>query len=165
MNATRDETEAPASSIVAMRAAAGWFLDQPSLPRHQTVKGFSEDFHGCLVQLIPQIKQLTERLPEDDVPAKVALAGVGEARRRLDEPEADGLHGEVERVKRLARSVVALCDHYDTLKGVTMCLTCDTPIEDGAERLPYDQISPSGGAARSGSVHARCANTVRRTCR
>lgn len=133
MNATRDETEAPASSIVAMRAAAGWFLDQPSLPRHQTVKGFSEDFHSYLDQLIPQ----TGRRP---------------AR-------------EVERVKRLAGSVVALCDHYDTLMGVTMCLTCDMPIEDGEERLPYDQVSPSGGAARSGSVHARCANTVRRTCR
>ncbi|MEV0633797.1 DUF6415 family natural product biosynthesis protein [Streptomyces sp. NPDC050619] len=165
VNATHDETETSSSTTALMCAEATWFLDQASLPRHQTVKLFSQDFQRYLEQLIPQIEQLTERLPEDDAPAKVASAAVSEACRRVGEPESAGLYGEVERVKRLARSVLALCDHYDTLTGITMCLACDMPIGDDKERLPYDQVSPSGGAARSGSghVHACCANRVCRT--
>ncbi|MFD7278386.1 DUF6415 family natural product biosynthesis protein [Streptomyces sp. NPDC059862] len=162
MNATRDETEAPAPSTGLIRAQATWFIDQRMLPRHQTVKGFSQDFHGYLEQLIPQIEQLADVRPPDDVPAKVALAGVGEARRRLDEAESAGLYGEVERVKRLARSVVAMCDHYDALTGLAMCLACDKPIEAGDAWVPYDHVSPSGGAARAGRIHCRCANAPRR---
>ncbi|MGW4563747.1 DUF6415 family natural product biosynthesis protein [Streptomyces sp. NPDC004561] len=91
-------------------------------------------------------------LPKDDGPAKVARAGVRKARRRLVEIEAAGLFGEVARVKRLARSVVSLCDHYDTLSGVRMCLVCDKPIEGGDPWEPYGQVSPSGGATWSGRV-------------
>ncbi|MGP4084586.1 DUF6415 family natural product biosynthesis protein [Streptomyces sp. KR55] len=152
-----DKTEAPARSAGLMRAQASWFIDQRSLPRHQTVKGFSQDFHGYLKQLIPQIEQLAENLPPDDVPAKVALAGVAEARRRLEEAEAAGLYGEVERVKRLTRSVMALCDHYDALTGVLMCLACDKPIEAVDAWVPYDCVNPCGRAAPPGRIHARCA--------
>ncbi|MFD7408435.1 DUF6415 family natural product biosynthesis protein [Streptomyces sp. NPDC059866] len=145
-----------------MRAQATWFLDQRTLLRHQTVKGFGQDFCGYLGQLIPRIGQLADVLPPDDVPARVALAGVGEACRRLGEEGAAGLYGEVERVKRLARSVVARCDHYDALTGLVMCLACDKPIEAGDAWVPYDQVSPSGGVARAGRIHCRCANAPRR---
>ncbi|MFD7409423.1 DUF6415 family natural product biosynthesis protein [Streptomyces sp. NPDC059866] len=128
MNAAPQGTEAPAPSTGLIRAQATWFIDQQTLARHQTVKGFGQDFLGYLQQLIPQIEQITVCLPEDDVPARVALAAVGEARRRINEPETTRLSGEVERVKRLARSVVALCDHHDTLTGMAMCLACDQPI-------------------------------------
>ncbi|WP_409470822.1 DUF6415 family natural product biosynthesis protein [Streptomyces sp. HC307] len=157
-----DKTEAPSPSAGLMRAQASWFIDQRSLPRHQTVKGFSQDFHGCLKQLIPQIERLAETLHPDDVPAKVALAGVGEARRRLEEAEAAGLHGEVERVKRLARSVTALCDHHDSLTGVLMCLACDKPIEAVDAWRPYDRVSPCGRAVLPGRIHARCAGAPQR---
>lgn len=144
-----------------MRPAACRFLAQSVLPTYVTIKGCGSDFYQDLRHLIPSIEQLAGRFPEDDVPARVALAGVAEARRRLYEIESPGLRGEFERVKRLARSVVALCDHHDTLTGMTMCLACDKPIEDGDDSVPYDQISPSGGAVRAGRIHARCANTVR----
>ncbi|MDX3246655.1 DUF6415 family natural product biosynthesis protein [Streptomyces sp. ME18-1-4] len=101
-----------------MCAAASWFLNQTTLPRHQTVKLFGEDFSAFLEQLIPQIEQLARRCAEDDTQALialVALAGAAEARRRLGVAERPGLSGEVERVKRLARSVVALHDHYGAL--------------------------------------------------
>ncbi|MFD7456852.1 MULTISPECIES: DUF6415 family natural product biosynthesis protein [unclassified Streptomyces] len=55
-------------------------------------------------------------------PAQLALAGAGEARRRLLEPGAADLKGEVARATRLARSTVALCDHYDALTGAVTCL-------------------------------------------
>ncbi|QOV38777.1 hypothetical protein IM697_10580 [Streptomyces ferrugineus] len=160
MNTTQDETDAM-PGIVSMRAAATWFLDQRTLPRHESAKKYHRDLAAFVEHLIPAVEQLAAALPKDDVPAQVAMAGVGEARRRLHEPEAAGLLGEVERVKRLARSVVALCDHHDALKGSTMCLACDKPIEDGQGSLEYEHVSPSGGAKLPGRIHAACASTGR----
>ncbi|MGX4695538.1 DUF6415 family natural product biosynthesis protein [Streptomyces sp. JNUCC 63] len=161
MNASDAPTDAPLASVT-VRAAASWFIDQPTLLRHQTVKDFEQDFRQHLWKLIAHLEQLTGGLPADDVPRNVALAGVGEARRRLEETEATGLHGEVERVKRLARSVIALCDHHDTLTGVRMCVVCDKPIEDGDPWERYDRLSPSGGADQPGRIHTRCIDAVRR---
>ncbi|MFJ8191646.1 DUF6415 family natural product biosynthesis protein [Streptomyces sp. NPDC096094] len=158
MNTTRPETDAPATAT--MRATATWFLAQLTLPRHGVVKSFDHDLRDYLDELIPSIEQLAAA-HSDEAPAKVALASVGEARRRLGVPEAAGLLGEFERVKQLARSVAALCDHYDALTGVVMCLACDLTIASGDDSLPYDQGSPSGGAVRSGRVHARCVNVGR----
>lgn len=163
VNATRDTTDVPTLGMTTMCAAATWFLDQPALPRHQSVELFSRDFRAYLDELMPRVRRLVEARSSDDVPAQVALAGIGEAELRMHEPQAVGLCGEVDRVKRLARSVLALCDHHDALTGMTMCLTCDEPIEVGDGSVPYDQFSPSGGAARSGRIHARCADTVRRS--
>lgn len=160
MSATQHETSPP-PGLTSMRAAAEWFLDQRTLPRHESMKCYSADLSGFLERLIPNVEKLAASLPPDDVPARVAVVGVGEARRRLYEPEAAGLCGEMERVKRLARSVLALCDHQDALTGMRMCLACDKPIEDGQESRPYDEASLSGGAARPGYVHASCANAAR----
>ena len=113
MSATKAEGVALASPTVP--AAASWFIGQASLPRYETVKLFGEDFAGYIEQLIPQIEQLVAARPADDVQAMVAMAAVGEAQRRLCIPERPGLAGEVERVKRLARSVAALRVHYELL--------------------------------------------------
>lgn len=118
-----------------MRAAAGWFLGQASLPRYQTVRLFAQDFTGHLEQLIPQVEQLVTERAEDDAQAMVALAAIREARRRLGLVEQPGLSGEVERVNRLARSVIALRGHYDTLTGM-------------------------GPAGVGGRVHSRCAGST-----
>lgn len=93
----------------------------------------------------------------------MAMAAAAEAQRRLDLIERPGLQGEHERVKKLACSVLALCDHYETLSGTTMCLVCDKPIAAGEETVLYDQLSPSGGAIRSGHIHAACVNRARRS--
>ncbi|QOV37511.1 hypothetical protein IM697_03485 [Streptomyces ferrugineus] len=37
MNGIQEETDAM-PGIVSMRASAGWFLDQRTLPRHESVK-------------------------------------------------------------------------------------------------------------------------------
>lgn len=102
----------------AMRDTAVRFLRETELPRYETVQHFGHAFHRDLWRLIPRIEQLAGCLSGDDTSANVALAGVGEARRRLVEIERAGLSGEFERVKRLARSAVALCDHHDNLTGV-----------------------------------------------
>ncbi|GAA3592510.1 DUF6415 family natural product biosynthesis protein [Streptomyces osmaniensis] len=144
-----------------MRAAAAWFLDQRTLPRHESLKLWAGDLGGFLEHLASEIEQLAATLPSDDVPARVALVGVGEARRRLDEPEAAGLNGNTERVKRLARSVVALCDHHDALTGARMCLACDKPLDDGQPTMPYEHASPSGGTKVPGRIHTACASAGR----
>lgn len=144
-----------------LRAHAEEFLNEAVPPRYETIQQASHDFRRGLWQLIEHVEQLT-RDRSDDVPSRVAMAGVGEARRRLDLIERPGLHGEFERVKRLGRSVIALCDHYDALTGVRMCVACDEPIGPGDDTLPYDQVSPSGGAGQSGRIHVGCAQRVRR---
>ncbi|MCZ4604765.1 DUF6415 family natural product biosynthesis protein [Streptomyces sp. Lzd4kr] len=162
MSATQDKTDCHAPAAETMRAAATWFLDQNTLPRHEALKLWHQDLSDFLRHLMPAIEVLAANRPENDVPACVAMAGVGEAHRRLQEPEANGLVGEVERVTRMARSVVALCDHHAALTGaVVMCLACDRPIDADQASLPYDKLSPSGGAARAGRIHAACAGAGR----
>ncbi|MEU6914478.1 DUF6415 family natural product biosynthesis protein [Streptomyces olindensis] len=164
MTATRSETDVPVPGVTAMRAQASWFLDQRTLPRHQATQLMARDLREFLEHLVPRIERLAAERSRDDVPANVALAGVAEARRRMDEPEAAGLCGEVERVKSLARSVVSLCDHHDTLTGITVCLLCDHVIGDEAW-APFQRACPSGAGLESGRVHQRCAPAVRHTRR
>ncbi|GKQ39436.1 DUF6415 family natural product biosynthesis protein [Streptomyces sp. A012304] len=117
MNATRSATETPPPAAHGVAAAAAWFLSQKTLPRHQTVALFANDFTRYLERLIPQIEQMAAAHPDDAAQAVAARAGVDEALQRLSLAHRPGLNGEVERVKRLARSVVALRTHYEKLGG------------------------------------------------
>ncbi|MGW2048829.1 DUF6415 family natural product biosynthesis protein [Streptomyces sp. NPDC001858] len=146
----------------SMPAAASWFLGQETLPRHQTVKLFGDDFRDFLEVLIPQVEQLAASRGRDDVPAMVARAGIGEARRRLRLAEQPGLRGEVERVKRLARSVLALRAHHDALTGFWSCLVCDQTIETAADAMPHARVGPTRGNGRPGPIHRSCVDAVRR---
>ncbi|MGW6954259.1 DUF6415 family natural product biosynthesis protein [Streptomyces sp. NRRL F-5140] len=161
MSAAQQDTETRAPSPTAMRAAAAWFLDQRTLPRHEVLKLWSDDLTAFIQRLMPEIEALAAGLPPSDVPVRVATVDVGEARRRLREPDVAGPNGETERVKGLARSVVALCDHHGALTGASTCLACDKRIHDGETWLSYDKFSPSGGAVQSGRMHTACASTGR----
>lgn len=97
--------DAPSPTLSALRAEAAWFLAQETLPRHQTVTLIGTELAACLVRLIPQVERDADPCALD------------EARRNLDTPEQAGLAGEVERVRGLARSVVALGECYDALVG------------------------------------------------
>lgn len=161
MTTTQEQADCRAPSAVAMRASASWFLDQRTLLRHEALKVLSVGLGGFLEHLASAVEQHAAKLPPSDAPAQVAMIGVGEARRRMTEQEAAGLNGETERVKRLARSVVALCDHLDALTGERMCLACDKPLDDGRPTLLYDEVGPPGGVMQSGHIHAACAGTGR----
>ena len=142
-----------------MRATATGFLGQLTVPRYEEVQRSAHGFHRDLWLLIPEVEKLTA--DREDAPERAALAGVGEARRRLEEIERAGLVGEVERVKRLARSVLALCDHCESLTGITMCVVCDKPIEDPDRSVPYSHGDPSESMARPGRMHPECAGIRR----
>ncbi|MET7486735.1 DUF6415 family natural product biosynthesis protein [Streptomyces sp. NPDC005538] len=149
--------------VGAMRTTAAEFIgEEEVLPSWETVQTLAHLYRGHVTLLMPAVEALAAQQPNDDVRAQVARVGVGEARRRLDEIEARDLVGEVKRVQRLGRSVLALCDHFETLTGQPMCLACDRPINDDDESVPYGQVSPSGGAVAAGRIHATCGNTVRR---
>jgi hypothetical protein len=154
---TPEEAKPSALGVRTMRASASWFLDLTTLLGHGTVKGLEGDFRGFLDQLIPEVEKLAGALPQDDVPARVAVAAVEEARRRMAVPEAEGLQGEVDRVKEIARSLMSLSHHHDALTGITMCLACDRAITDDQSWEPFSHSYPSEGTARSGRVHAGCA--------
>ena len=151
--------------VGAVRAAASWFLDQNGLPRHGEVVLFAKDFCDHLTLLMPSVEQLAGERDRDDMRADEALAAVSQARRHSREPEAAGLAGEAARVKQLARCVVSLCDYYDVLTGITMCIVCDHTIEPGDTWTPYDHFRPSGGGLRVGRIHAACANKAARADR
>ncbi|MET7479515.1 DUF6415 family natural product biosynthesis protein [Streptomyces sp. NPDC005648] len=144
----------------AMRAAATEYVTLNVLPRYEAIKRHSLDFSRDLWALIPEIERSHADAP-DEIISQVAMAGVEEARRRLTLIERAGLMGEHERVKKLARSVLALCDHLENLTGITICLACDQRIKPGQDDLPYGKISPSGAAASSGRIHAACVNRSR----
>ncbi|MEV7289660.1 DUF6415 family natural product biosynthesis protein [Streptomyces sp. NPDC093252] len=159
MNAIRSEAGAlPDLGIV--RAHASWFIDQRTLPRHQTVRRFDADFRMYLKLLVQRTEGCVRVLPADDVPARVAEVALGEARRRLDEAERPGLDGETERVKRLARGVMALCDHYEALSPLAVCALCDELIESGDAWLEH--TSTVGGTKREGRIHRGCSKPRRR---
>ncbi|MFE2586583.1 DUF6415 family natural product biosynthesis protein [Streptomyces sp. NPDC059378] len=113
-------------------------------------------------QLITHVEEAAARRPAEDVPRYIALACTAKARNRLRARPAPDRHSLLVHARRLARALAALCDHHDALADVAMCLACDQPLQHDDQTIPYDHVSPSGGAARAGHIHARCANTVRR---
>ncbi|WAZ26955.1 DUF6415 family natural product biosynthesis protein [Streptomyces cinnabarinus] len=171
MSAELTETpgrSAPAElvDIVTMRASVAQVLPPEVTPTDRVVlAALTGMLRGHMHLLIPEVEQAAAALPADDVPRYVALACVGEARGKLDVCPGLMPSDAQAYVRRLGRSLLALCDHYEALTGIRMCLACDREFESDEERVPYDVGSPSGGAARSGYVHPRCANTVRHTGR
>ncbi|MEV5079894.1 DUF6415 family natural product biosynthesis protein [Streptomyces sp. NPDC056159] len=134
----------------------------PDPPDGEELARLSERLREQMALIVPQVEQAALKRPADDVPGYCALACVGEAGRKLRMAPGRGPHGTLAYARKLARALSALCDHWEALTGVTMCLACDQPIRDGDESLPYRHVSLSGGAAGAGRLHTRCANSVRR---
>jgi hypothetical protein len=71
-----------------------------------------------------------------------------------------GLGGDVAYARKLARSLIALCDHFESLTGQVMCVACDRAIRRPDDAVPLDQVSNSGGAITA-RVHAGCVDAPR----
>ncbi|MDT9695379.1 DUF6415 family natural product biosynthesis protein [Streptomyces sp. P17] len=148
--------------IATMRANVAQVLPPEVTPTDRaTLETLTEMLRGHMQLLIPEIEQAAAELPADDVPRYCALVSVGEARMKLNARPGRLPYDAVAYVRRLGRSLLALCDHYETLTGARMCLACDQPIRPGEATRPYGQASPSGGASFSGRIHGHCANAVR----
>ncbi|MEU0052214.1 DUF6415 family natural product biosynthesis protein [Streptomyces sp. NPDC006309] len=115
---------------------------------------------GHMQLIIPEVEQITARLSSNDIPRYCALACVGEARGKLGVKAAADPHGALTYARRLARTLTALCDHYEALTGQGMCVACDRPIRATDDTVPYDRVGNSGGALTS-RIHAACAQHPR----
>jgi hypothetical protein len=79
-----------------------------------TLEMLTLQLHGHLVLAIPEVETAVRALPEDNVARVCALFCVGDARLRLSaQPGVRSLSARIAYSQRLARSVHALCDHYE----------------------------------------------------
>ncbi|MEU6653338.1 DUF6415 family natural product biosynthesis protein [Streptomyces sp. NPDC046900] len=164
MNSLLDtRAETPPVDIETMRQSVGRLLGPDATsPESDGLAELTGLLRGHMQLIIPEVEQVAGKLPMDDVPRYCALACIGEARAKLRATAGDGPDRAVAYARRLARSLAALCDHYEALTGVEMCLACDKPIRDREDSVPYGHVSASGGAACAGRIHTRCAHTLRR---
>lgn len=158
----RQDPSAWPVDIVTMRANVAHVLPPDVTPTDRaTLKTLTKALRGHMQLLIPEIKQAAAKQPSDDIPRYVALACVREARGKLNAGPGLMPSGPQVYVRKLGRSVLALCDHYEALTGIRVCLACDQPLQPGEATRPYDQGSPSGGSTLSGRIHDSCSNAVR----
>jgi len=129
--------------VQTMREAARRLLaEDAELPSEEELETLTLQLRGHLTLTIPVVEDLAERFPEDDVPRACAHSAVMAARVRLSRPPGRTLPSRIAHAQRLARSVNALCDHYENLSGeqptviapdtaaflhlADHCLTCPT---------------------------------------
>ncbi|MET9354471.1 DUF6415 family natural product biosynthesis protein [Streptomyces sp. NPDC006617] len=85
-------------------------------PSPQDLETLTFRLRGYMMQAIPVVETAALTWPED-VPRACALACIGEARMRLRLEPGRNLPAGIRHAQRLARSVNALCDHYQTVGG------------------------------------------------
>ncbi|MGW1000496.1 DUF6415 family natural product biosynthesis protein [Streptomyces sp. NPDC002520] len=86
-------------------------------PVPQELDTFTSMLRGHLELLIPEVEAKAGRQPKDSVSRHCAFACVGEATRKLRVGDGDTPAVRVAVARKLARSVNALCDHYEKLGG------------------------------------------------
>ncbi|MFF5980836.1 DUF6415 family natural product biosynthesis protein [Streptomyces olindensis] len=165
MNATAPTTVVEDSPDLAlMRETAHRVLGPDSGPNalpptDEELETLTATLRGHLDLLMPEVERAAGRLPQNSVTRYGAMYCVGEARGKLRAPELGfaPLAGGVMYARRLARVLVALCEHYETVSaGVAetpeqraferlaehclRCPTCRTVDDDGANaRLPCEE--------------------------
>jgi len=105
--------------VPTMRTTASLFLSPNSRPPAPgELDTLILRLRGHMQMSIPEVEAIAESLPEDpdyDITRYCALACVGEARLRLSTLPIGREDGPVDHARNLARSVNALCDHYEAL--------------------------------------------------
>ncbi|MGC0407750.1 hypothetical protein RKD31_000993 [Streptomyces sp. SAI-163] len=102
----------------AMRATSRLLLaEDAEPPSPQDLETLTLRLRGYMMLAIPVVESAALTWPEDDVPRACALACIGEARMRLRLEPGRNLPAGIRHAQRLARSVNALCDHYQTVGG------------------------------------------------
>ncbi|AXE85574.1 DUF6415 family natural product biosynthesis protein [Streptomyces sp. Go-475] len=113
----------PPPDLAVMRETTQIVLGGDSGPhpllRDDEVATLTEALLGHLELLLPQAEQAAARLPRNSVTRSGAMHCVAEARGKLRAPELGfaALAGSVTYARRLARVLVALCEHYEIVSA------------------------------------------------
>lgn len=118
-----DQSRMP-PDIATMRAVVARLLDPDAAPEllppaPDEVETLIVQLRGHLDLLVPEVEETAQRLPRQDISRYCALACAGEARERLRSEPTPRFGGPLGHTRRLARTLNALCDHWETLTGVT----------------------------------------------
>jgi len=118
-SAATPETDQRPPDIATMRESIGLLLppDAAQAPTGEELATLTGSLRGHMELIIPEIEAAAVNLPKDDVPRHVAIACIYEARGRLGRAAAGPGHDALVYARRLARSLNALCDHYEALTG------------------------------------------------
>jgi hypothetical protein len=125
---TAPATEALPLDLEVMRACAERVLAEDAVLSLEESETFTLQLRGHLMLVIPEIEMAEPALSEDDVPGVCAFFCIGEARLRLRAEPGRTPSARIAHAQGLARSVVALCDHYEN--GDHQC-------SSGPERAAY----------------------------
>jgi hypothetical protein len=107
-----------------MRVAVDRLLDPDAAPdvlppTGDELETLTRQIRGHIELLAPEVEQAALKLPKNtSIQRYCALACVGETRRRLGDSPRPGPGGAAAHARRLARSLKALCDHYEHLDGI-----------------------------------------------
>ncbi|MDQ0934769.1 DUF6415 family natural product biosynthesis protein [Streptomyces turgidiscabies] len=115
---TAEQQDSRPPNAQVMRASALRLLSQDAEPpAADELATLTMMLREHMELLIPEVAVIAGRLPEDNIPRYCALACVGEARGKLRVGPGPGAGGDVEYTRKLARSLNALCDHWENLGG------------------------------------------------
>jgi hypothetical protein len=107
--------------IATMRDTVNRVLDPDAVPNTlppslDELQTFAKTLHGHIAVLAPEVEEAArDRLKPGGVPKYTVLQCAWEARSRLEAEPSSRTGGPVAHVRRLARSLNALCDHYERL--------------------------------------------------
>jgi hypothetical protein len=186
---TSDTTAQSTPDLATMRDTAGLVLgpdDAPDavLPREE-LETLTVALRGHIELLAPEVEQAAARLPENSPTRHGALTCAGEARGKLRAPEVSfaRLSGSVMYARRLARVLVALCEHYEIVSAGVVetpqqtafvrlaehCLTCPTcqAMDDKGANLglPCEEEERLYDAYRQARIQASAARIARQVRR
>ncbi|MEU9379760.1 DUF6415 family natural product biosynthesis protein [Streptomyces sp. NPDC048279] len=114
--AAADRDDPP--DIATMRSAADRILAFDAKPiGPEDLETLRIAMRGRLELLIPAVQGLAAGFPKGDIQRECALAGAREASMRLRLGVGGSSPVRMSVSMKLARSVVALCDHYENLCG------------------------------------------------
>lgn len=111
--------------IETMREAIDCLLDPDAvpealLPTPGELETLTVQIRGHLALLLPEVEETAKRLPRQSIPRYCALVSVVEARERLHAEPSRRFGGAAGHARRLARTLNALCDHWETLTRVSV---------------------------------------------
>ncbi|MFF9309681.1 DUF6415 family natural product biosynthesis protein [Streptomyces sp. NPDC014748] len=155
-----DGTEYPLDVRLMRQSALRLIGETAVVPGDAELDVLTLRMRGHLQLLIPEVEKAARARPTDDIPRYCALACVGEAGLRLN-ARVQAAQDALPRARRLARSLNALCDHYESLTEPMTCVLCDQLIGEEEASAPCGQVDETG-STRTSRAHRHCLARQRR---